>query len=156
MAALLQFLRPDWPKVPGVQALSTTRAGGSSAAPFTSLNLGAHVGDAAAAVKANREQLRIAASLPTEPAWLTQVHGTSVADLDVIAGGDDIVADAAVAAQPGRVCIVMTADCLPVLLAAADGSAVAAIHAGWRGLASGVIEAAVQGLRVKATSGVAV
>ena len=155
MAALMQFLRPDWPRLPGVQALSTTRAGGFSAAPFTSLNLGAHVGDVPAAVKANREQLRIAASLPAEPAWLTQVHGTSLADLD-LTGGNDIVAYAAVAAKPGRVCIVMTADCLPLLLAAADGSAVAAIHAGWRGLAAGVIEAGVQALRLKASDGVAV
>src|SRR4051812_10610991 len=114
MPALLQFLRPDWPRLPGVQAFSTTRAGGSSAAPFTSLNLGAHVGDAPAAVTANREQLRIAAALPDEPTWLTQVHGTAVADLDAN-GTDDNAADAAVAALPGRVCVVMTADCLPLL-----------------------------------------
>lgn len=156
MPAILQFIRPDWPKLPGVQALSTTRAGGSSAAPFTSLNLGAHVGDVPAAVQANREQLRIAASLSAEPTWLSQVHGTAVADLDAIGSNDNIVADAAVAALSGRVCVVMTADCLPLLLAAADGSAVAAIHAGWRGLAAGVVEAGVQALRGKASSGVAV
>ena len=155
MAALLQFLRPDWPALPGVRALSTTRAGGSSAAPFTSLNLGAHVGDAPTAVKANREQLRIAALLPAEPTWLTQVHGVAVADLDTN-NDDGIVADAAIASLPGRVCVVMTADCLPVTLAAADGSAVAAIHAGWRGLAAGVVEAGVQALRARASRDVSV
>lgn len=152
----LQLLRPEWPAVPGVQALSTTRAGGGSGAPYESLNLGAHVGDIAATVRANRERLRAAAALPAEPMWLNQVHGTVVADLDDAGNASGITADAAVSRQPGRICAVMTADCLPVLLAAVDGSAVAAAHAGWRGLAAGVIEAALQALRARASAGVSI
>jgi len=150
------WLRPEWSAVAGVQALSTTRAGGSSHAPYASLNLGAHVGDDAAAVQANRERLRAAAAMPAEPVWLTQVHGTLVADLDGTGSAPDIAADAAVTSQPGRICAVMTADCLPVLLAARDGAAVAAAHAGWRGLAAGVIEATLQALRRKIPSGASI
>lgn len=142
--------------MPGVQAVSTTRAGGESSAPYQRLNLGDHVGDATATVQANRSKLREAALLPREPAWLKQVHGFAVADLDAIDSSASIVADAAVASLPGRICAVMTADCLPVLLCAADGSAVAAVHAGWRGLASGVIEAAVQALRAKVPAGASI
>jgi YfiH family protein len=152
----LHFLRPEWPAVPGVHALSTTRAGGTSGAPYASLNLGLHVGDAAAVVQANRERLRQAAALPTEPVWLTQVHGTVAADLDASGSGSGLKADAAVSSRPGAVCAVMTADCLPVLMAAADGSAVAAVHAGWRGLEAGVIEAAWRVLQAKVTAGVSI
>ncbi len=144
-AASPQWLIPDWPTPPGVRALSTLRMGGSSRAPFASLNLGSHVGDASIAVAKNRRSLREAAGLPTEPCWLAQVHGTRVADLDTGVLGD---ADAAVTSEPGRVCAILTADCLPILLAAAAGGRVAAAHAGWRGLAAGVIEAAVQAMGV--------
>jgi YfiH family protein len=126
--------------------LSTLRVGGSSRAPYASLNLGGHVGDAAIAVAKNRRSLREAAGLPNEPCWLSQVHGTRVADLDADSMGGE--ADAAVTSEPGRVCAILTADCLPVLLAAAAGGRVAAAHAGWRGLAAGVIEAAVQAMGV--------
>jgi hypothetical protein len=117
-----------------------------SAAPYGSLNLGGHVGDAAGAVDENRRRLAAAAGVPAEPAWLTQVHGTHVADLD--AGIPIDPADACFSRTPGRVCAILTADCLPVLLAAESGDLVAAAHAGWRGLAGGVIEALVRALPV--------
>ncbi len=141
----MAWILPDWPAPPEVRALSTQRRGGVSAAPFESLNLGAHVGDSAEAVGENRRRLRTAARLPTEPEWLSQQHGTNVLDLDganEAAGG----ADASFTRRPGRVCAILTADCLPVLLASDAGVGVAAAHAGWRGLAAGVIEATVRAL----------
>ncbi|MBW7900145.1 MAG: peptidoglycan editing factor PgeF [Rhodocyclaceae bacterium] len=140
---------PDWPLPPGVRALQTTRAGGSSAGPWAGFNLGGHVGDDPAAVAANRAAL--ARRLPAAPVWLAQVHGTAVADIDgVAAGAPPPVADAAVARRAGRVCAVMTADCLPLLLCDRDGGVVAAAHAGWRGLCAGVIEATVAAMGVPA------
>ena len=115
--------------------------------PYASLNLGGHVGDLAQAVAENRRRLKAAAGLPAEPAWLTQVHGTNVIDLDA-ADRRGAPADAAFTRRRGRVCAILTADCLPVLLAADSGDLVAAAHAGWRGLAGGVIEATVQALPV--------
>lgn len=133
-----ELITPDWPVSARVLACSTTRAGGVSAAPYDSLNLGAHVGDDEAAVRANRqalaEQLDIA-----PPVWLEQVHGTRVAD---VSAGFDGAADAAITSEPGRVCAVMTADCLPILLTDRAGTTVAAVHGGWRGLAAGIVEAA--------------
>jgi YfiH family protein len=108
---------------------------------YASLNLGSHVEDAAAAVGENRRLLRAATGVPAEPTWLTQVHGVGVRDLDTDEMPD--VADAAVTRQPGRVCAILTADCLPVLLTTPSGDRVGAAHAGWRGLAAGVIEATV-------------
>jgi len=142
-----QFLLPEWQWPPGVRVLSSQRQGGVSAAPWESLNLGAHVGDAREAVEANRRRVREAGGLPTEPHWLEQVHGNDVADLD--AGTVTGRADAAISAVPGRVCVVMTADCLPVVLASADGAVVGVAHAGWRGLAAGVIEATAHAMRTK-------
>ena len=148
-------------------ALSTLRGGGVSAAPFASLNLGAHVGDEPAAVAENRRRLRAAADLPAEPAWLAQVHGAEVADLDTgvatgvatsaATGTAAGPADGAVTRTPGRICAILTADCLPVLFATESGDAVAAAHAGWRGLAGGVIEATVRSLggRPALTAGMA-
>lgn len=149
------WLEPEWRAPPRVRALCTLRPGGVSVAPYDALNLGDHVGDAPAAVDANRRRLREAARLPVEPHWLTQVHGTAVADLDEHVPVTPI-ADAAVSARAATVCAVMTADCLPVLLAAVDGSAVGVAHAGWRGLAAGVIESTLAALRSKAVAGVAV
>jgi YfiH family protein len=129
-----------------------------SAPPFDSLNLGTHVDDEVAAVAENRRRLRERLCLPEEPAWLQQVHGTAVLDLDLEAGIDrpqahvsaaGIDADAALTRRAGPVCAVQVADCLPVLFAARDGSAVAAVHAGWRGLAAGVLEATVGRLAVE-------
>lgn len=140
------WLEPDWPAPAGVRALATWRGGGASAAPYASLNLADHVGDAPAAVAENRRRLQDAAQLPVEPSWLTQVHGIAVADLD--AAGPSGAADAAFARQPGRICAILTADCLPILLASDAGNLVAAVHAGWRGLAGGVIEATVRALQM--------
>ncbi|MBL8451432.1 MAG: peptidoglycan editing factor PgeF [Zoogloea sp.] len=138
------WIHPDWPAPARVRALSTTRAGGLGTAPYNTLNLGTHVGDDPARVAANRAILRQA--LPAEPCWLNQVHGVNVVEAGVEEGVPD--ADAAVSRQSGRVCVVMTADCLPVLLCDQAGSVVAAAHAGWRGLHGGVIEAAVQAMNV--------
>jgi YfiH family protein len=144
---------PVWPAPQGVRVLSTWRGGGVSGGSYASLNLGGHVGDAAAAVAENRSRLRRAAGLPGEPVWLRQVHGIGVADLDAPgtgagAGAGEPGADAACTRQPGRVCAILTADCLPLVFATEDGDRVGAAHAGWRGLAEGVIEAAVRALDV--------
>ncbi|MGD8163695.1 purine nucleoside phosphorylase YfiH [Pantoea sp. FN0307] len=130
---------PDWPAPATVRACSTTRAGGVSAGPWDSLNLGDHVGDQPAAVQANRQRLVDMADLPAMPWWLEQVHGTEVVRLD---GRPPATrrADAVWSNQAGRVCAVMTADCLPVLFCSFDGKEVAAAHAGWRGLCAGVLE----------------
>ena len=146
-----EHLVPDWPAPPGVRAAFTLRSGGVSLAPFDSRNVGLHVGDAAAAVSENRRRLRERLGLPAEPAWLQQVHGTQVADLDAPgrAVAASTAADAVVTRHPRRVCVVQVADCLPVLLAARDASCVAAVHAGWRGLAAGVLEAALTRLAVQ-------
>jgi len=140
------WIIPEWPAPERVRAVSTTRAGGVSRPPYASLNLAAHVGDDAGAVAANRLHLGRALRLPLMPAWLQQVHGTQVVDA---AGVDTpVMADAAYALGPGVVCAVLTADCLPVLLCDRGGRAVAAAHAGWRGLAAGVIEQTVAALPV--------
>ncbi len=147
-ARMLEWLTPDWPAPATVRALSTLRTGGVSGPPYASFNLGGHVGDDATAVVENRRALRAAAGLPAEPAWLEQVHGTHVMDLDSQAPAASRArpADAAVTRQSGRVCAILTADCLPVLLANDAGDRVGAAHAGWRGLAAGVIEATVAAL----------
>ncbi len=135
----IELIRPDW-SVPGwVHAYATTREGGCSEGDWAGLNLAEHVGDDIEHVVVNRARLREALDLPAEPLWLNQVHGCSVADT----GRDPVgcEADAAFADLPGRVCAVLTADCLPVLFADREGRAVAAAHAGWRGLAAGVLEA---------------
>jgi len=145
----VQILTPAWPVPPNVHAAFTLRSGGVSTAPFASLNVGAHVGDQAAAVAENRGRVRTQLQLPEEPAWMEQVHGVQVLDLDVRRADADIAADAAITRRAGRVCAVQVADCLPVLLAVQDGSAVAAAHAGWRGLVEGVLEGTVKGLAVE-------
>jgi hypothetical protein len=138
-----EFLRPNWTAPLGVHAAMTTRAGGVSAGPFASFNLASHVGDEAAAVAENRRRLRAALNLPAEPAWLEQVHGIRVA---VVPGHSQEPADAVVTFTAGQVCAVLVADCLPVFLAGRDGRRVGVAHAGWRGLAAGVIEATVAAL----------
>jgi YfiH family protein len=143
----VNWLEPEWPAPAGVRALSTFRSGGVSLARYASLNLGGHVGDLPGAVAENRRRLRAAVGLPAEPVWLAQVHGTHVIDLDV-AADFDASADAVFTQRRGRVCAILTADCLPLLFAADSGDLVAAAHAGWRGLAGGVIEATVKALRV--------
>lgn len=142
----MELIRPDWPAPARVQACCTTRSGGVSGGPFASLNLGDHVGDDPNCVARNRARLRDRLGLPAEPLWLRQLHGCEVAESDVAPSG--CVADASVARSPGQVCAVMTADCLPLLLCDRNGQAVAAVHAGWRGLAAGVMERAVGALGV--------
>ena len=185
------FIAPDWPAPARVRSAFTMRLGGVSAAPYDSLNVGAHVGDTADVVGENRRLVREGLELPAEPVWLQQVHGTDVVDLDVLDGasarrdgeahvgaatvaaagqphGDLAVGsvsgptragaagaafqplrgDAAVTRVAGRVCVIQVADCMPVLLAARDGSAVGAAHAGWRGLAGGVLEQTVRAMGV--------
>src|ERR1700736_4481257 len=144
------WFEPEWPAPPGVRVLSTLRGnvsdGGASKAPYAYFNLGAHVGDEPAAVAQNRRHLRSAAGLPEEPSWLAQVHAVAVADLD----GPGVLgpADAAITRRSDRVCAILTADCLPVALSVDSGEAVAAAHAGWRGLAAGVLGETVRAFRV--------
>jgi YfiH family protein len=133
-----EWIIPDWPAPQHVRACSTTRYGGVSAAPWDSLNLGGHVGDAEAQVAQNRQRLVEQLALPAMPQWLDQIHGQVVARLPA---SDPLPrADAAITRESGVVCAVMTADCLPVLFCSKDGSEVAAAHAGWRGLCNGVLE----------------
>jgi len=132
----------EWHLPPGVRAASTTRAGGASEGNWASLNLARHVQDDPVHVEANRERLVRALGLPGEPVWLNQVHAAQVA---ILKGGEkEPAADAAFTRVPGVVCAIMTADCLPVLFADQSGGAVAAAHAGWRGLAGGVLEATLE------------
>lgn len=143
----MSFIYPDWPAPARVKALSTTRRGGVSHAPFDSFNLGDHVGDDPQAVAANRAELRKVISTPRAPAWLQQVHGNQV----VMAGAEpQPQADASFSRQPGQPCVIMTADCLPVLFCDQAGSVVAAAHAGWRGLANGVLEQTLAAMQVPA------
>jgi polyphenol oxidase len=125
------------------------RGGGVSIGPFASLNVGTQVEDDALAVAENRRRISVSFDLPAEPAWLSQVHGSRVVRLGsaVTAGA---AADGVVTAEVGRVCAIQVADCLPVLFAARDGSVVGAAHAGWRGLAAGVLENTVAALGVPA------
>lgn len=130
------WIIPDWPVAPQVRAVFTTRAGGASTGAYASFNLGTSTGDVPAAVAANRARLR--ALLPQEPRWLTQVHGARVVEAE--AAEDQPQADAAIARTPGTVCAILVADCLPVLFSDRAGTVVAAAHAGWRGLAAGIID----------------
>ena len=145
MADAVGWIEADWPAPPGIRAGTTTRAGGGSRGHWASLNLAAHVDDDTAAVAANRARLRDALRLPAEPFWLEQVHGKRLVE-----AGDtgDRRADGSWTRAPGVVCAVLTADCLPVLLCDRAGTRVAAVHGGWRGLAAGVIGAAVEALAV--------
>jgi polyphenol oxidase len=170
-AADPQVITPDWPAPPGVRSAFTLRTGGVSLAPYDSLNVGAGIGDSPEAIAENRRRVREKLGLPSEPVWLEQVHGTDVVELGSTAtlswtgapsagahgaaalGADSAAStvgqvrgDASVARGAGYVCAIRVADCMPVLFAARDGSAVAAAHAGWRGLAGGVLEATVRQL----------
>jgi YfiH family protein len=142
MTVLENCIIPDWPAPKNVRSLQTTRSGGVSVDPYASFNLGGHVGDVPQAVAHNRQQL--AGFMPSEPVWLQQVHGTVVVDAG--AAGCLPQADAALTRHRGAVCVVMTADCLPVLLCDESGTVVGVAHAGWKGLAAGVIESTVQAM----------
>jgi YfiH family protein len=142
----VDFLWANWPAAAAVRAGCSRRAGGHSSAPFESLNLGARCGDDAARVAANRAQLAGDLGLASEPRWLTQVHGATVVESSL----EEVEADAHWTDQPGLVLAILTADCLPVLFSNRAGTVVAAAHAGWRGLAAGVLEATVAALPVDA------
>lgn len=141
---MADWLPPDWPAPENVRALQTLRTGGCSAGPWASFNLGEHVGDESGNVLANRAALR--QFLPAEPLWLNQVHGTTVVDAAV--AEQRMAADGSFARHPGSVCVVMTADCLPVLFCDRAGTVVAAAHAGWRGLLDGVLENTIAAMQV--------
>ena len=147
------FIIPNWPAPANVKALQTTRNGGISAAPYNSLNLGEHVKDNPLHVAQNRQLL--SQFLPSEPVWLNQVHGVDVIDAANTSCAADSgyadcvpIADASYAMRKNVVCVTMTADCLPILLCDQAGTAVASIHAGWRSLCDGVIEATVKQMPV--------
>lgn len=137
------WIVPEWPAPAGVRAFVTTRSGGVSEGAYASLNLSATNGDDEARVVRNREIVR--ARLPEMPRWMRQVHGVAVANLDERGEGAP-TADAAVAGMRGRVCNVLTADCMPLMLCDTEGRRVSVAHAGWRGLAAGVVESAVSAL----------
>ena len=138
------FIEPAWPAPAGVSACCSTRRGGHSAAPYDGFNLALHVGDDPERVLRNRRDLRRQLALPAEPDWINQTHGTRAVLLESDSLRD---ADAAVTREPGRVAVVMTADCLPILLCDREGTEVAAVHAGWRGLEAGVIQSALAAMR---------
>ena len=144
------WIVPDWPAPARVHAFVTTRGGGVSEGAYASMNLGLSSGDEPARVARNREI--VTELLPQPPRWLSQVHGIEVADLDEPPVAERPRADAAVTGTPGRVCTVLTADCMPLLLTDAKGRRVAIAHAGWRGLAAGVIENAVAALQTEGSS----
>lgn len=138
------WIIPDWPAPANVRAYTTTRHGGVSRPPYAGFNLGDHVGDVVDDVTANRAQLKRRLNLPAAPVWLNQVHDTQIVNAAEVTAGD--TADGSYTTQAGVVCAVLTADCLPVLLCNREGSKVAAAHAGWRGLANGVIETTLAAL----------
>ena len=148
---MADLFSPDWPAPANVRSLQTRRGGGVSQPPWDSFNLGDHVGDAPEDVARNRQLL--CDLLPTAPCWLKQVHGVKVVDATIAPPG--IEADASFCRQSGAVCVIMTADCLPVLFCDRAGTIVAAAHAGWRGLADGVLEATVAAMQAPANGIVA-
>lgn len=144
-ATHLPVIAPSWPAPSHIRACTTTRGGGVSRPPYHSLNLAHHVGDRAEAVKANRIRLQQSLLLPSEPSWLEQIHGKRIVSASQ---GPGQRGDASIACEPGPVCAILTADCLPLLLCDRKGTRVAAVHAGWRGLAAGIIEAAISALEI--------
>jgi len=140
------FLYPDWPAPARVRAACTTRIGGVSRGAFAGLNLGRNGGDDSAAVSENRRRVHQALGLPAEPCWIRQVHGVRAVQMPQAAPDPD--ADASFTFEPGVVCAVQAADCLPVLFCDRAATVVAAAHAGWRGLAGGVLERTVAALPV--------
>ena len=147
--AFSMVITPNWPAPMRVRAASTERKGGASEGPYTSQNLGLHVGDDAEVVISNRRALMEALGLVTEPLWLEQLHGNVVLDLDTQKANSAFsrnppAADGVVTSQPGKPCVIMTADCLPVLFCDTAGTRVGIAHAGWRGLAAGVLSVAVK------------
>ncbi|MFV1996873.1 MAG: peptidoglycan editing factor PgeF [Acidiferrobacterales bacterium] len=141
------FVYPDWPAPATVRALTSTREGGVSLPPYASFNLARHVGDDPRHVDQNRSLLLQQLDLPGEPRWLEQVHGTALLNLDQ--NGTRNEADGSFSRLANRVCAVMTADCMPVLMCSSAGDRVAALHAGWRGLAAGILRKGVAAMAVE-------
>ncbi|MEQ1486619.1 peptidoglycan editing factor PgeF [Methyloglobulus sp.] len=141
------WLQPDWPAPVNVHAATTLRTGGVSKGEYASLNPATHVGDSADLVSQNRHILKTMLNLPSEPIWLNQTHSNRA--VKAIATDAPQEADASYTDQPGIVCTVMTADCLPLLVCSTDGTEIAAIHAGWRGLLDGVIDNTINALKNK-------
>lgn len=139
------LIKPNWPLSNRIIAGCTTRNGGFSQGAYTSFNLAMHVGDKPEHVQSNRAHLQKTLNLPHAPCWLTQTHSIQAINLNHYYA--DANADASFTTTPGHVCVVMTADCLPILLADKNASVVAAIHAGWRGLAHGVITRTLQAIQ---------
>ena len=144
------WIKANWPAPANIKAGTTTRAGGVSAAPYASFNLATHVEDKLDNVNQNRSQLRSCLNMPNEPQWLEQTHSTVATLLPVKEAVPK--ADAAYTVQKNVVCAVMTADCLPLLITNTEGTCVAAIHAGWRGMADGILENTIKKLPVKPES----
>ncbi len=139
---MYDWITPDWPAPDNIHAITTTRNGGFSDPPYDSMNISSYVGDDIDTVEKNRQLLQTSLDLPQKPKWLEQVHGTLAVDAADIKG--NIKADACYSTQKNTICTIQTADCLPVLLCDKAGTIVAAIHAGWRGLADGVIEETIK------------
>jgi len=137
------FILPSWKASERISSYCTTRHGGVSKAPFNGLNLGSHVGDEPGSVQYNREWVESGLNLPGSPCWLNQVHGADMVRIRADSPSDQVTADGAYTDEAGKVLVIMVADCLPILLASADGREIAAVHAGWKGLAAGVIKAAL-------------
>lgn len=145
----VNFIYPDWPAPATVRALTSTREGGASLSPYASFNLARHVGDEPQHVDRNRSLLLQQLDLPHEPRWLKQVHGTELLDLDQ--KGTSNEADGSFSRLKNKVCVVMTADCMPVLMCTSAGDRVAALHAGWRGLAAGILRKGVTAMAVESS-----
>jgi len=145
-----EWIVPDWPAPASVSAMSTTRHGGVSTGVYASLNIGTHVGDAEKSVAENRRRLCTELDLHKQPRWLKQTHSAEVSHLDGANPRQSTTADAAVTQSSDEVCIIMTADCLPVLFCEYSGQTVAAAHAGWRGMAAGILEATIAAMRTPA------
>jgi hypothetical protein len=144
----MRFIEADWAAPANVRAVATTRTGGISVGPYSSLNLGAHVGDELRAVAENRLSMRSSLGLQRDPLYLNQVHGTTVAEYRAGSNDTPPTADAAFSRSKGFACAVLTADCLPVVFCDRDGTCIAAAHAGWRGLAGGVLGSALDAMQV--------
>jgi polyphenol oxidase len=142
----LEFIYPDWPAPAQVKALTTTRNGGFSVGPYASFNLSNLVGDEPGSVKHNRALLKDVLQLPAEPLWLTQVHGNRV--IDAFDAGPGEEADGCVTGTGGVVCAVLSADCLPVFLCDRRSTRIGILHAGWRGLANGIIEEGLRSIKL--------
>jgi len=138
----MNWITPNWNAPKQVKAFASTRIGGCSKSPYEGLNLGMHVGDDPILVQSNRDLLQQQTEMPTAPVWLNQTHSTVV--LEVVQPTNDVLnADGVITSSPNVVCSAMTADCLPVLITNTQGTQVAAVHAGWRGLAGGIVENAL-------------